>query len=166
MRKKKKYAISLKECENIHDFMRNRLSVKSHHRKRTKFHHHDMPLYLKNREVDLPGNINYDEAFKHFGDNSYIFVKDDYNNIRCYSNPLAVDYEELLLELRTSKRKLLERRREILHQMGEGYDYDPFTGEVRLIREIERDQVIDSLRITEKVNRQKVKSKIRNYGGR
>ena len=162
MGKKKAYYKSLNECENIHDFMRNRCNVKSHHRKRTRMHHNDMELYLSERGAVPPKNINLKVAMKGF-DYKYVFVKDDDNNIRCYQNPLATTKEELLGE-EVDQKTLLERRRTILNAMG--YDYDQITGEVKTLEEINHDleeEALYMLEPTKKNNRHKVLSKKHYY---
>ena len=134
MGKKKKYYKSYKECENIHVFMENWYGVKSHHRKRTRFHHNDMPLYLFNRGVTPPRAVSYDVAFK-ADDNRYVFVRDDDKNIRCYEDKMCLDEDAILKEnSKLSSEELLERRRRVLQS--EGYDYDPCTGNVETIEKL------------------------------
>ena len=53
MGKKKGYYKSSKECENIHVFMKNWYGVKSHHRKRTRFHHGLIAQEVKSVMDDL-----------------------------------------------------------------------------------------------------------------
>ncbi len=166
MGKKKKYAVSLKDCENIHDFMKNRLNIRSHHRKRTRFHHNDMPIYLEERGIMPPDKVDYDCISQNMDNDRFILVKDDYNNIRYYRNPLALDEKRLLRELQSAKDKLEQRRIEVLKSIDDGYGYDPITGEVRPLSDIALEDYLYSFEPTEKLNRQKVKSKIRNYGGR
>lgn len=159
MGKKKAYHKSLKECENIHVFMKNWYGVKSHHRKRTKFHHNDMPIYLIDRGITPPKAISFDEARK-CHDDSVVFVRDDNENIRCYKNDLALK-EKMLLEQskRTSEQQQLDLRRKVLRS--EGYDYDPCTGEVDTIEQLEYLEWLYSITPTEKVNRQS-KQKIKS----
>lgn len=159
MGKSKKHHKSLKECENIHVFMKNWYGVKSHHRKRTRFHHNDMPIYLLNRGITPPRSVCMDEAVK-YGDDRIVFVRDDDKNIRCYQNPLSINKQELLEKsLKTSKEEQLELRRQALKS--EGYDYDPCTGEVITLKELEYLDWLYSITPTEKVNRQG-KQKIKN----
>ena len=159
MGKKKAHHKSLKECENINVFMKNWYGVKSHHRKRTRFHHNDMPIYLLNRGITPPRSVCMDEAVK-YDDDRIVFVRDDDKNIRCYKNPLSINKQELLEEsLKTSKEEQLELRRKALKS--EGYDYDPCTGEVITLKELEYLDWLYSITPTEKVNRQgkqKIKS--------
>lgn len=160
MGKKKAHHKSLKECENIHVFMKNWYGVKSHHRKRTKFHHNDMPIYLLNRGITPPKSISIDKGQK-YNDDSVIFVRDDKENIRCYRNNLALDIELLLgLSSRMSEDEKLKLRKKALRS--DGYDYDPCTGEVVSIEELEYLDWVYSVTPTEKINRQgRQKSKSR-----
>ena len=162
MGKKKGYYKSSKECENIHVFMESWYGVKSHHRKRTRFHHNDMPIYLMNRGVTPPTAVSLDIASKDDSD-KYIYVRDDDNNIRCYSNCLALN-KNAILSSNLSANEREKRRKEILKSLG--YVYDEITGEVELLENIENEIYLDELVPTEKVNRQKTISKRNYYYGR
>ena len=162
MGKKKGYYKSSKECENIHIFMESWYGVKSHHRKRTRFHHNDMPIYLMNRGVTPPTAVSLDIASKDDSD-KYIYVRDDDNNIRCYSNCLALN-KNAILSSNLSANEREKRRKEILKSLG--YGYDEVTGEVELLEELEEEMYFDELVPTEKVNRQKTISKRSYYYGR
>ncbi len=162
MGKKKGYYKSSKECENIHVFMESWYGVKSHHRKRTRFHHNDMPIYLMNRGVTPPTAVSLDIASKDDSD-KYIYVRDDDNNIRCYSNCLALN-KNAILSSNLSANEREKRRKEILKSLG--YGYDEVTGEVELLEELEEEMYFDELVPTEKVNRQKTISKRSYYYGR
>ena len=162
MGKKKGYYKSSKECENIHVFMKNWYGVKSHHRKRTRFHHNDMPIYLINRGVTPPTAVSLGIASKDDSD-KYIYVRDDDKNIRCYSNCLALN-KNAILSSNLSANEREKRRKEILESLG--YGYDEVTGEVELLENIENEIYLDELVPTEKVNRQKTISKRNYYYGR
>ena len=162
MGKKKGYYKSSKECENIHVFMESWYGVKSHHRKRTRFHHNDMPIYLMNRGVTPPTAVSLDIASKDDSD-KYIYVRDDDNNIRCYSNCLALN-KNAILSSNLSANEREKRRKEILKSLG--YGYDEVTGEVELLEELDEEMYFDELVPTEKVNRQKTISKRSYYYGR
>ena len=162
MGKKKGYYKSSKECENIHVFMESWYGVKSHHRKRTRFHHNDMPIYLMNRGVTPPTAVSLDIASKDDSD-KYIYVRDDDNNIRCYSNCLALN-KNAILSSNLSANEREKRRKEILKSLG--YGYDEVTGEVELLEELDEEMYFDELVPTEKVNRQKTISKRNYYYGR
>ena len=157
MGKKKAHYKSSKECENIHVFMRNWYGVKSHHRKRTRFHHADMPIYLINRGVTPPRTVSLDIADKDDSD-KYIYVRDDDKNIRCYKNDLSLNKEDIL-ESNLSVKDSHNRRVEILKSLG--YCYDE-VGDVVLQEELEEEIYLDELTTTEKKNRQKTIEK-RNY---
>ncbi len=161
MGKKKAYYKSSKSCENIHVFMESWYGVKSHRRKRTRFHHNDMPLYFINRGVTPPKAVSLDVASKDNSD-KYIYVRDDDNNIRCYGNSLALNKEDILRG-NLSVKERDKKRREILNDLG--YGYDEITGEVELLEVLENERYIDELVPTEKVNRQKTISKRHYYGG-
>ena len=162
MGKKKSYYKSSKECENIHVFMESWYGVKSHHRKRTRFHHNDMPIYLMNRGVTPPRSVSLDIASKDDSDR-YVYVRDDNENIRCYDNCLALNKNEILSSnLSANERE--NKRKEILKSLG--YGYDEVTGEVELLEELEEEMYLDGVVPTEKVNRQKNISKRNYYYGR
>ena len=162
MGKKKGYYKSSKQCENIHVFMESWYGVKSRHRKRTRFHHNDMPIYLINRGVTPPRSVSLAVASKDDSD-KYIYVRDDDNNIRCYNNILAIN-ENAILSSNLSAKEREFRRTEILRSLG--YGYDKATGEVELLDTIEKEIYLDELVPTEKVNRQKTISKKSYYGRR
>ena len=162
MGKKKGYYKSTKECENIHVFMESWYGVKSHHRKRTRFHHNDMPIYLFNRGVTPPTAVSLDIASKDDSD-KYIYVRDDDKNIRCYSNCYAINKDDILCN-NLSIEERYKRRKEILKSLG--YGYDEVTGEVELLEKLEEEIYLDSLVPTEKVNRQKTMGKRKYYGRR
>ena len=162
MGKKKGYYKSSKACENIHVFMESWYGVKSHHRKRTRFHHNDMPIYLINRGITPPKAASLDIASKEDSD-KYIYVRDDDNNIRCYNNILSINKDAILSSNLSIKERELKRR-EILKELG--YGYDEITGEVELLGNIESEIYLDELVPTEKVNRQKTISKRNYYYGR
>lgn len=162
MGKKKAYYKSSKECENIHVFMESWYGVKSHHRKRTRFHHNDMPLYLINRGVTPPTSVSLDVASKDDSD-KYVYVRDDDNNIRCYNNKLAINKDAILSSNLSAKESEI-RRTEILKSLG--YGYDEVTGEVELLETLEKEMHLEKLAPTEKVNRQKTISKRSYYYGR
>ena len=155
MGKKKAHYKSSKECENIHVFMKNWYGVKSHHRKRTRFHHNDMPIYLINRGITPPRSISLDIAGKDDSD-KYIYIRDDDKNIRCYENDLSLN-KEAILDSNLSAKESHDKRVEILKSLG--YCYDDKTGEVVLLEELEEEKYLDELTTTEKVNRQKTISK-------
>lgn len=159
MGKKKKYYKSSKECENIHVFMKTWYGVKSHHRKRTRFHHNDMPIYLLNRGFTPPRSVALSVASK-AEPNDYIYVRDDDNNIRCYEDRLKVNKNAILEEReKITEKEQLRRRKNLLNS--EGYDYDPCTGEVETIEYLEYLDWLYSVTPTEKVNRQG-RQKIKN----
>ena len=162
MRKKKAYFKSLKKCENIHVFMESWYGVKSHHRKKTRFNHNDMPIYLLNRGITPPVSVSFAKAAKD-DSNNYVYVRDDDNNIRCYRNDLSLRINDILhSNLKAQER--YKKRREILRSMG--YDYNEKTGEVELLEELEEEIFLDSLDFTEKVNRNNQHNKIYSYGRR
>ena len=162
MGKKKGYYKSSKQCENIHVFMESWYGVKSHHRKRTRFHHNDMPIYLINRGVTPPRSVSLDIASKDDSD-KYIYVRDDDNNIRCYNNILAINKKSILSSNLSAKEREIKRK-EILKSLG--YGYDKVTGEVELLENLEKEAYLEELVPTEKVNRQKTISKRSYYYGR
>lgn len=155
MGKKKAYYKSSKECENIHVFMESWYGVKSHHRKRTRFHHNDMPLYLINRGVTPPTSVSLDVASKDDSD-KYVYVRDD-------DNKLAINKDAILSSNLSAKESEI-RRTEILKSLG--YGYDEVTGEVELLDDLEKEIYLEKLAPTEKVNRQKTISKRSYYYGR
>ena len=159
MGKKKKYYKSSKECENIHVFMRTWYGVRSHHRKRTRFHHNDLPIYLLNRGITPPRSIDFNTASK-ANPNDYIYIRDDDNNIRCYEDRLRLNENAILeTEEHITEKQRIDCRREILRK--EGYDYDPCTGEVETIEYLDYLDWLYSVVPTEKVNRQG-RQKIKN----
>ena len=162
MGKKKAHYKSSKACENIHVFMESWYGVKSHHRKRTRFHHNDMPIYLINRGITPPKAASLDIASKEDSD-KYIYIRDDDNNIRCYNNMLSINKDAILSSNLSIKERELKRR-EILKELG--YGYDEVTGEVELLDTIEKQIYLDELVPTEKNNRNAKHDKMYSYGRR
>ncbi len=162
MGKKKAFYKSCKECEDIHVFMESWYGIKSPHRKRTRFHHNDMPIYLINRGITPPKPASLNKASKD-DSNNFIYVRDDDKNIRCYENTLAINTKDILSNnlVETERAK---RRKEILKKLG--YTYHEVTGEVELLEDIEKEIILDELLPTEKVNRQKSLVKKYYYGRR
>lgn len=152
MHKKKKYYKSEKECENIHSFIENWYGVKTPHRKKTRFHHNDIPIFLMNRGILPPETVNYDIAFKDNSD-QYIFVIDDDKNIRCYKNKMSINMAAIIKDAESlDEEEQLKKRRKALRSCG--YDYDPCTGEVDTIENLEYLNWLYSLEPTERRNRQ------------
>lgn len=158
MGRKNKHFKSVKECENIHVFMENWYGVKSHHRRRTRFHHNDLGLYLQNRGITPPRSIDLNIAEKE-NPNAYIYIRDDDNNIRCYENVMRLNSSSFLAN-RPKEEELLEKRRACLRSSG--YDYDPCTGEVDTIEHLNYLEWLYGLEPTEKVNRQE-KQRVKRY---
>ena len=121
-----------------------------------------MPIYLINRGITHPRSVSLDIASKDDFD-TYIYVRDDDNNIRCYDNCLSLN-KNFILNSYLSAYERKNRRKEIL--IGLGYGYDEGSGEVELLEKLGEEVYLDSLVPTEKINRQKTISKRSYYGRR
>ena len=128
-----------------------------------------LDLDIKTREMEsLPEKFkfiesaNIPEGYKL--ESSYnIYVRDDDNNIRCYNNILSINKDAILSSNLSIKERELKRR-EILKELG--YGYDEITGEVELLDTIEKQIYLDELVPTEKNNRNAKHDKMYSYGRR